>query len=248
MTFYKAIAAAAALTLAAAQISAVVSYADDNGSAPVYEFFNENDVNGCVTVSVPENSTAAVSITFDSPEVEDEPYYYADMLESGTYSFDIEGYDNTEEDYRIYTISVELSGGKYNISSKPYTDEFTIPDGNDTPDSFREIKYEFTIDDKQSLNDWDIESETESEKNISVHLDYVMIGDVDHSGKVDASDASFVLVEYSLLSTGGVSSWTEKEKLCGDVNGDSKIDSTDASAILVYYSINSTGGNASWNI
>ncbi|MDE6776117.1 MAG: hypothetical protein K2J37_07495 [Ruminococcus sp.] len=247
MKFNKVIAVFSALILSSVNAGAVVSYAEGQDFAPVYEFFNENDVNGSIVISVPENSTAAVSITFDSLEVDDEPYY-VDTLESGTYSFDIEGYDNTEEDYRIYTVSVELSGGKYNSSSKPYTDEFTIPDGNDTPDSFREIKYEFTIDDKQSLNDWDVENETESGKNISVHLDYIMIGDVDGSGKVDASDASFVLMEYSLLSTGGVSSWTEKKKLCGDVNGDSKIDATDASAILVYYSTNSTGGNASWNI
>lgn len=65
-------------------------------------------------------------------------------------------------------------------------------------------------------------------------------GDVDGNGKVDASDASFVLVEYSRLSTGIPSMFTKKQKIVGDMNGDGKTDASDASDILVIYSDLST--------
>ncbi|MCM1528596.1 MAG: dockerin type I domain-containing protein [Alistipes sp.] len=73
------------------------------------------------------------------------------------------------------------------------------------------------------------------------------IGDVDGNGKIDASDASFVLVAYSQLSTGrgsGLETWQET---AADVNGDGKIDASDASDILVYYAAVSTGKTPTWN-
>lgn len=68
------------------------------------------------------------------------------------------------------------------------------------------------------------------------------LGDPNGDSKIDAKDASFVLVEYSLLSTGGKSSLTEKARTAADVNKDSKVDSKDASVLLQYYSYTSTGG------
>ncbi len=65
-------------------------------------------------------------------------------------------------------------------------------------------------------------------------------GDVDGNGKVDASDSSFVLVEYSRLSTGAPAMFTKKQKILGDTNGDGKTDASDASVILVKYSEVST--------
>lgn len=68
----------------------------------------------------------------------------------------------------------------------------------------------------------------------------VSFGDPNNDGKVDSKDASFVLVEYAKLSTGGESSLTEAEKSAADVNKDGKVDSKDASAILAYYALVST--------
>ena len=73
----------------------------------------------------------------------------------------------------------------------------------------------------------------------------VSFGDPTGDGKIDAKDASFALVEYAKLSTGGESSLTEAEKSAADVNKDGKNDSKDASIILSYYAYISTNGTDS---
>ena len=72
------------------------------------------------------------------------------------------------------------------------------------------------------------------------------LGDPTGDGKVDANDASFVLVEYAKVSTGGESALTPEETAAADVNKDGKVDAKDASAILAYYSYLSTGGTDSF--
>ena len=67
-------------------------------------------------------------------------------------------------------------------------------------------------------------------------------GDVFADGRVDASEASLHLSEYSLLSTGETSTFTSEQAAAADVNSDGKIDSIDASLVLAYYSRISTGG------
>ncbi|MCM1132365.1 MAG: leucine-rich repeat protein [Ruminococcus flavefaciens] len=67
-------------------------------------------------------------------------------------------------------------------------------------------------------------------------------GDINGDNKIDATDASFVIIEYSKLSTDGSGSFTEAMKKSADVNGDGKIDAVDSSIILGYYSYTSTGG------
>lgn len=69
------------------------------------------------------------------------------------------------------------------------------------------------------------------------------LGDVDSSNTVDAADASVVLGEYSILSTGGTSKFTAAQKKSADVNKDGAVDSSDASFILAYYAYLSTGGS-----
>lgn len=76
----------------------------------------------------------------------------------------------------------------------------------------------------------------------------VDLGDPNHDGKVDANDASFVLVQYSKLSTGGSGLLTENEKYAADVNDDNKIDAKDASIVLAYYSYLSTGGDEKFDV
>lgn len=214
---------------------------------PVCEHINKADINGRILVDVPEGATANISIEYSSPEYDAHEYYNTHIKGGEIYAFDVEGRDVSTDDYRIYKIMVTISGGKYNIAADVYADSFTIPDGNDNPGSFREICYKFTIDDAEIDNSWTVVKDTDNEKEIAVHLDYIMIGDVNNDLAVDASDASMVLAEYSRLSTGGDSSFTDKQIISANVNKDSAIDAADASDILVYYSAISTGGTPSWD-
>lgn len=66
------------------------------------------------------------------------------------------------------------------------------------------------------------------------------LGDVNDDGFVDSGDASLILSEYALLSTGADSSFTDAQRAAADVNSDSIIDSSDASSILAYYAMAST--------
>lgn len=71
--------------------------------------------------------------------------------------------------------------------------------------------------------------------------DYIP-GDVNGDSLIEASDASKILAEYSIISTGGKETFTENQKKAADVDNNSRIDSVDASLILSYYSYTSTGG------
>lgn len=68
----------------------------------------------------------------------------------------------------------------------------------------------------------------------------VLLGDVNNDGLIDASDASAVLAEYSILSVNQQGSLNEEQKKSADVNSDGLIDSGDASMILAFYSYLST--------
>ena len=70
----------------------------------------------------------------------------------------------------------------------------------------------------------------------------VSYGDPSGDGKIDAKDASFVLIEYSKLATGAESKLSDEEKAAADVNTDGKTDAKDASLILAFYAYVSTGG------
>jgi hypothetical protein len=74
-----------------------------------------------------------------------------------------------------------------------------------------------------------------------ISADFVLEkGDVDASGAVDASDASFVLTHYANISTGGAGILKKAIFDYSDFNNDSVIDSADASGILKLYAERST--------
>ncbi|MDE5765144.1 MAG: hypothetical protein K2I00_09290 [Ruminococcus sp.] len=68
-------------------------------------------------------------------------------------------------------------------------------------------------------------------------------GDIGGDGKIDATDATDVLVEYSRLSTNQPSGFTAEQTYAADIDNDGKIDSSDASFILTYYAYLSTKGD-----
>lgn len=81
-----------------------------------------------------------------------------------------------------------------------------------------------------------------SEKKAVEYPEPLSIGDVNEDGVVDASDASLILSEYSVLSTGEKSFPSNEFKSIADINGDGLIDASDASEILDFYSFSSTSG------
>lgn len=214
---------------------------------PVCEHISKADINGRAIMRIPEGVTAEISIVYSSPEYDEHIYYKGTLKGGRDYSFELEGRDITDDDYRWYTFSVVMTGGIYNISSEPYTDTFYIPDGNDNPDSFREINYIFTVDSEPSQNTWDMISSADYVNEVAFHLDYVKLGDVNGDDIIDSTDASAVLAEYSILSTGGTGTFTSRQSVAADVNSDNTINSSDASSILIYYSVSSTGGTPSWD-
>ena len=66
------------------------------------------------------------------------------------------------------------------------------------------------------------------------------LGDPNGDGKVDAKDASFILVAYAKASTGGEDGLTDEQRAAADVNGDGRVDAKDASTVLAYYALIST--------
>lgn len=66
---------------------------------------------------------------------------------------------------------------------------------------------------------------------------------MNEDGKINAVDASKVLAEYALTSSGHESSFTEKQKKASDVDGNKKTDAVDASNILAYYAYISSSEN-----
>ena len=64
---------------------------------------------------------------------------------------------------------------------------------------------------------------------------YATIGDVNIDGKIDASDATDVLLEYSALSVGGKYFTSETQTFLADITADNRIDASDATEILNTY-------------
>ena len=68
------------------------------------------------------------------------------------------------------------------------------------------------------------------------------LGDANGDEVVDSSDASAVLAEYALISTGSPLTFSRKQRIFADINLDGLVDSSDASLILEKYAKISTGG------
>ena len=71
------------------------------------------------------------------------------------------------------------------------------------------------------------------------------LGDTNNDGYINSADASIVLEQYALLSTGKQASISADMLEAGKVNSDDVLDSSDASLILGYYAFTSVGGKGS---
>ncbi len=215
---------------------------------PVFKHFDKNLVNARVNVTMPENATAEILVTFDSPECMAEPYYKASIAAGETASFDLEGYDTIDPktDFRSYKASVKVKGGQYDTVYTYTTAPMTVPDPNDHPDSFIEMNLVISVDGEMSAKTETVTVDGNT-CYIALHLDGYVKGDVNADGIIDSNDASLVLEEYALASTGEAGKFGEREKMAGDINADGIIGSDDASSILAYYAASSTGGTPTWD-
>ena len=78
-----------------------------------------------------------------------------------------------------------------------------------------------------------------------MRLSDIQLGDVTDDGIIDGRDATAVLTEYAMTSTGKKSQFNEDQIKAADVNKDNIIDGRDATNILTYYAYTSTGHNIS---
>ncbi len=78
-----------------------------------------------------------------------------------------------------------------------------------------------------------------------MRLSDIQLGDVTDDGIIDGRDATAVLTEYAMTSTGKKSQFNEDQIKAADVNKDNIVDGRDATTILTYYAYTSTGHNIS---
>jgi hypothetical protein len=77
--------------------------------------------------------------------------------------------------------------------------------------------------------------------NYQLYFKQFAFGDINRDGKVDSSDASYILSAYAKSATGG-SKMLDETIALGDTDGNGILDSKDASTILAFYAYRSTGG------
>lgn len=229
-------------------VVSTVSAAGESGGKtavmPELPDFNLNDVNGTVTVYIPPEIDAQLTITFDSPEGEDFLYY--DILANGgtAYAFGIEG--TLSDTDRIYTLSILPVSNEGYAAAEAYTEEFTVADPDTVPDSYFVRNFDVKFDYEYDGTSWELTKDDGENKELLFSFRRYAMGDVDLDGKIAASDAALVLSEYAALAANGGSVLDKNQKLVADVDSDEKITAFDAAKILEYYADASSGKTPSW--
>ncbi|MGN1037155.1 MAG: dockerin type I domain-containing protein, partial [Ruminococcus sp.] len=149
---------------------------------------------------------------------------YINPDENGNYTINA---DDSQDSILLLPISlgtVEINGNS--AESYKLTDELPLDYGKNT----------FSI----MINTENAEPNT---INLTVYRgDYENIpGDVNGDGVVNSSDASDILAEYALVSSGEPETFSDIQKISADFNNDGFINSSDASEILAYYAEISSG-------
>lgn len=252
----------AALTMAAAIAAApsanitAAAAGKDIFPETVLSDFNVNDVNGRLRVTVPEEVTAYINVTFDSPEGKDIPYYQLTTSESGRYCFELEGHEDNEDDYRHYNLYISFRGDYSQAKMPPYSAKIDIEDKDFEPGSYAVYDYVFVTTDEKGKSFYgnaagtaadDIECDVYDCKTIIARVNHVIKGDVNGDGRVTVVDASAALQECGRLAN-NASTFTEEKKIAADVNEDSRLTNVDATKILKYCSELAKGGKPAWKI
>ena len=79
-----------------------------------------------------------------------------------------------------------------------------------------------------------------SEQGLGFTEGHIQMGDVDDNGRINAVDASLVLAEYALTSTGNSGKFRGDQNRAADWNSNGSINAVDASLILAEYAAIST--------
>lgn len=211
---------------------------------PELEDFNLNDVNGTIEIYIPSELDAQLTVTFDSPEGIDMPYY--DILAEGghTYTFGIEGTDKV--DGRQYNLSILPVSSEGYEAEEAYTECFTVADPDSVPDSYFIRSFDIAFNYDYSGAGWELTKDEGEYKEITFSFNPYIMGDVDKDGKVAASDAALVLAEYAALAADGGSILDNNQVIVADVDADGKITAFDAAKILAYYADAAAGNTPSW--
>lgn len=190
----------------------------------------------CITVAMPDNSgNVEFYVEKESRMFDAEINYCYKTSKNASQKYgcikDTWLYGGTEHTIFIGVPNISSAGETvFEMPSGKYTLEFIqVPDGYINPG-----KVSINIDETTNMQ----------QKIITLNsVSSVKFGDVDGNNAIDASDASYILAEYSALSTGRPTTLQSHQKVVADVNYDETIDSSDASLVLAHYASISTGGN-----
>ena len=134
------------------------------------------------------------------------------------------------------SFTIEGTESEFTVVAQPLSEDDKYADTFILNGSFTDsVKSVSLSDEVKSYAGIAAEKSTVTVTNIGLDL-----GDLNSDGKVDAKDASMILVYYSKMSTGGEGGFTEAQKNAANVNSDALIDAKDASYILAYYVAAST--------
>ncbi|MBO4524456.1 MAG: hypothetical protein J5723_07240 [Ruminococcus sp.] len=128
----------------------------------------------------------------------------------------------------------EMGGNKHRFFMKGYSDLDNENDGNE----------EFTH--VHLFQIFNIPIETILDGSIVAKNAYIRScedGDVNNDGEINAVDASMILREYALLSSGKSKSFSAAQKKAADIDGNGITDAVDSSLTLSYYAYVSTLGS-----
>ena len=192
----------------------------------------------------------------------DEPYAFAVKTASGKYKF--------ADDTGNRTISVntatntELNTMGFTCRSGGSMDGPLVPLGEKT-DTYAFASFKLSFNPKAlTAGIYDIHFLTKAEdnadqkfcevninhaisvpgaKNMNIKVIDYLLGDVNNDGLIDSNDASLILSEYAVTSTGGERTFDDLTQKVADTNFDNLADSSDASDILSYYAYAATAEN-----
>ncbi len=128
-----------------------------------------------------------------------------------------------------------------NVSPLDYPDDFIVDTSAFNPNQSGTYKIKIMCTNHLSVKYWYAQP-VSFEVTVTENTETQKLGDIDNNGMINAVDATLVLTEYALLSTGKTGTFTESQKNSADIDGDGKADAVDATFILSYYAYASTGG------
>ena len=221
--------------------SRVDTSAFDNSKAGTYRIYLRENINGLygenffeVTVKEPETTTTSEPVMTTTTTTA--PPEANIVIISPPYKTVYEIGEELDLDGAVASANGTNNGGNWDIFQQPVTSsQFTL----DTSefDNTKAGTYKIYV----SVN-IGVEAKTYFEVTVTDNTGSFRLGDVDNDGMINSVDATALLMEYALLSTGNTGTFTDTQKKSADIDGDGMINAIDATFVLSYYAYLSTGG------